>query len=225
MRTAILAFVAAALLAAGSPITAPPSVAARQAPAEAGSYTPDKPDTPTLAGSTVSWVCMSGVPWITYSIMLNDPKGVVTTTAAHLVLSDGAQSVTVGLGSLTDGAVSGSVLWPGARADAGDGAGWPGWEYTDGRWRETDGDFAWTRGEITATLALDRQPIADPQLPVPLSYPPASSGCASPPQQGSITASGLVATGGDLGPAVGLGAAGVALVAVGGALLLRRRKS
>lgn len=184
-------------------------------------YTPGVDESYTLAGSTVAAVCENNVPWITYSVVMTDPKNEATTNSASLVLSNGSKSTTLALGQLdSNGKLSGSVLWPGASVDgSGDAAGWPGWKNVDGSWTETSGNFAWTRGNISATV------VVNPQLSVALSYPTSGVGCA--PVTGEAAGVGddvtLAVTGGDFEALPWL-AGGAAILLVGAGLLAYSRR-
>ena len=140
-------------------------------------YTPDEPAEPTLAGSTAVGECDGDVPWISFAVELTDPDGQSTGNTARLVITDGSNTATIELGELVDGQLSGRVLWPGASVDAaGNPTGWPGWAFVDGQWVETDENFRWTRGNISATI------IVNPEVAVPLSYPPSTPQCATDPR-------------------------------------------
>src|SRR5690606_24642434 len=134
-------------------------------------------------GSTASSYCAGGVPKIDFNVVLTDPAGAAGGHAASLILSDGSTTHTIPLGELVDNKLSGSLLWPGASVDAnGNATGWPGWVRTgDGDWLQTAGNFAWTRGDITATLHVN------PSINVALAYPTATAGCANPT---AVSASG-----------------------------------
>ncbi len=192
------------------------------AQADSEDYTPSQPQAPTLAGSTAVGVCEKDAPWISFDVMLTDPDEQVTSNDARLILTDGANTATIALGTLVDGKLAGRVLWPGAAVNAaGEATGWPGWAFQNGQWVEIDGNFAWTRGKITATIEVN------PSVVVPLSYPPATPQCSanppgSPAQSGSTTAL----------PATGLTAAvwpiaivGAMVVLAGLVLFLLRRRS
>ncbi|MFH8249917.1 LPXTG cell wall anchor domain-containing protein [Microbacterium sp. B2969] len=186
-------------------------------------YTPTQLSNPTLAGSTAVGECNGDVPWISFTVTLVDPDNQSTSHTAHLVLTNGTETADIPLGELVDNHLSGRVLWPGASVDAaGNPTGWPGWAFENGKWVETDGNFRWTRGAITATLEVN------PSLVVPLSYPPSTPNCATNPPVtpvGSTTSSTVL-------PVTGLGVAVLpisiagALLAVAGIvlLLLRRRR-
>lgn len=203
---------AAALTAVVVGLSAPAAFAESNDP-----YTPYTPQTPTLAGSTAVSECIGDVPYIHYSIDMTDPDDIAKSHTAYLKLSDGKNVVDIRLGELGSGdELSGTLLWPGASVDAdGNATGWPGWTQVDGQWVETTGNFAWTRGAITAELHVN------PELPVSLSYPKASAACASP--ELSAEHPSLASTGGAV-PYLAVGA-GVAALAVGTGLVLRRRRA
>jgi len=190
---------------------APAAAIADVAPAPAvtegaDGYTPDEPTEPTLAGSTAVGECNRDVPWINFAVELTDPDGQATGNTASLVLTDGSNTVTIPLGELVNGQLSGRVLWPGASIDtAGNPTGWPGWAFVDGQWVETDGNYRWTRGDISATI------VVNPEVAVPLSYPPSTPQCATDPRTSSAVASL---------PATGSSASMVPIVIAGGALAL-----
>lgn len=184
------------------------------------SYAPSPPTAPSLSGSTVSPACSADVPWITYSIVRTDPDDVATDHTVRLVLSDSTHSESFVLGDLVDGRLSGSLLWPGASVgEDGRGDGWPGWTLSGNEWVQTDEGYAWTRGEITATIEVNQN------LSVPLSYPPSTPDCLTAPLSAGVTTAGLSlpSTGGDASAYVPFLWAGGALVIGGGTLLLVRR--
>ena len=181
---------------------------------------PVTPTSPTLAGSTAGSACVGDVPYISYSVTLTDPDNVSTDHSVYLRLTDGSNEFQTKLGDLKNNKLSGTILWPGAKVDGnGDAAGWPGWAKVDGQWVETNGNYAWTRGNITASL------IVNPELVVPVSYPTATSGCANPTAVSpeSPGTSALATTGGT----VSLVAAGIGVgaLAVGLGLTMRRRRA
>ncbi|MFT4229872.1 MAG: cell wall protein [Microbacterium sp.] len=178
-------------------------------------YTPTTSSTLTLAGSTVTTECGSDVPWIAFDVALTDPDDLATSRTAYLTLSDGSSSVDITLGELEDDALSGSVLWPGASVD---GTGWPGWTEVDGEWVETSGNYAWTLGDITATIH-----VGDAAVAVPLSYSSVDSACATPTALSDESPSALATTGGTLS-LVALGI-GVSALAIGSVLMVRQRRA
>lgn len=164
-------------------------VSPRNADDDSG-YTPDEPDQPTLAGSTVTGNCDGDVPWISFSVSLTDPDKQSTGNTARLVLTDldnAANTEVIELGELDEGVLNGRVLWPGASVDAGGNpTGWPGWEFVAGEWRETDANYRWTRGSISAVIEVN------PEIAVPLSYPKATPDCATQPRELTLEGSTAV---------------------------------
>ncbi len=200
-------------------------------PGDPGSYAPPPPPpTPSLVGSSVDVACVRDVPTIAYHVVVSDPGSLTGSGTAVLVLSDGVNRVDVTLGDVRSGSLDGTVLWPGASVDAnGEANGWPGWVFRDGAWSETDGNYAWTRGAISATIRVN------PEIQVALSYPPATSACVSPKVGGTLVSAGyrplvsaestsLAATGGQVGVVAAISAAAVGAVALGGVVLVARRR-
>ncbi|MDO8150501.1 LPXTG cell wall anchor domain-containing protein [Isoptericola sp. b408] len=167
-----------------------PSVEPSQEPSEEPSVEPSvepseeptsAPIEPSLAGSVAVGECVANAPWISFDVVLTDPDGLSPERAVTLVLTDGTHTETLQLGTLgEDGTLSGRTLWPGA-AVADDGetpTAWPGWaQLEDGTWVPTNGNDAWTRGDIEATL------VVNPEISVDLVYPPATPNCAAAPPQ------------------------------------------
>ena len=183
------------------------------------SYTPSTPTAPTLSGSAAFVECVGNVPWIQFEVDAVDPDNQMSHQQVSLYLANGANSVELQLGTLSNNHLSGRVLWPGAATDgAGNGTAWPGWEQVNGEWVETAGNFGWTRGNLTAELRVN------PSLSVPLSYPAATSSCAQPAGLGLplSAGSGLAATGSTV-PAIALGVGGAAVL-LGGAMVFKRRQ-
>ncbi len=204
----------AALLLVGAPAGASASDTVAVAAADGVDYVPDKPEEPSLAGSWAQAQCLQSAPWIDFSVTLTDPDGQATSDTADLVISDGAHRVSLRLGTLVSGRLSGAVLWPGASVDGqGRGDGWPGWVYEEGEWLETPGNFAWTRGDISAWIRVN------PDLAVPLSYPEESAECAGP-----AGVSALAATGGTVSFVAPLAGIASAAVLAGVVVLVARRR-
>lgn len=201
---------------AGSDVTSIPAVAQ----ATADPYTPNPPDEPSLAGSVLGVECVGDVPWINFNVELSDPDGQATNHTATLVITDGSNVVEVPLGVLVNNSLSGRVIWPGASVDAqGNASGWPGWAFVDGAWVETDGNFAWTRGAITAIIRVN------PEISVPISYPRATVDCATGPRVNGQPL-GLAVTGGsfDMMP-LAIAGGGIVLIGVAAMIVARRRSA
>ena len=139
----------------------------------------------TLVGSIATTACETDVPYILFSIELNDPDNQSTAGLedAEIIFSgldsegNERELVLDNLeGTVVDGVFSGRVLWPGAAIVDGQAAGWPGWELVDGEWTNVgDDNFGWTRSLSSVTLSVN------PSLVVDLSYPQASPECATDP--------------------------------------------
>lgn len=198
------------------------SVPAAAGAVEDPGYTPDEPSGSSLAGTSTEGSCHVSAPFIDYFVQLN---GTSASEQAYLELSNGSESVEIDLGTVAGGStLSGEVLWPGATVDsAGNATGWPGWT-TDasGALVATDGNFAWTTGDISAAIY-----VADSSISVPLSYPGLEDGCAGPSSAATgdaLLPSGLPATGMDAA-VMPLSIAGGAIALAGaGALLVQRRR-
>lgn len=188
---------------------------------EVDPYTPVTPTEPSLAGSLTSSDCAGDVPWIDYKVVLTDPDNQSTSDTAVLHIEGSGQSVDLPLGTLAGGSLSGRILWPGASVDGnGEANGWPGWtKDSSGAWVETDGNYAWTRGPIQATI------VVNPEISVPLSYPAATMECANPEAlaAGVETAPEELALTGSTVSWIAVGA-GVGALALGGGLMAARRR-
>jgi hypothetical protein len=127
--------------------------------------------------------------------------------------------------------LSGRLLWPGAEVDSeGEAVDWPGWQFIDGRWVELDDGFAFTRDNVLVRVELN--PTAEERV----AYPPPTSDCAGPnaevldlvlerpdPSTTDVASASsvLALTGTEV---VGLTAAAVVLMGVGGVLAGRSRR-
>jgi len=219
MRKVVLSVACAVLLTLGS---AGAALAADE-PGDPGLYAPPPPPpTPSLLGSSADVACVRDTPVISYRVVLTDPGNLATGHTAVLVITDGVNRVDVTLGDVSSGSLSGTVLWPGASVDAnGTANGWPGWVFQNGAWVETDGNYAWTRGAISATIQVN------PEMPVALSYPAASLPCAGPTVNGALlsaASSSLPATGGEVGVVTAITGIAVGAVILGGVVLIARRR-
>jgi LPXTG-motif cell wall-anchored protein len=185
-------------------------------------YTPVTPDTASLAGSTASGVCENGAPYITFDVTMTDPDNTATSHEVHLVLTDGTHTDDITLGTLdAQNKLSGTILWPGASVENGVATGWPGWATINGQLVQTNSNFAWTRGEITATLEVN------PELQVALAYPPASADCAAPasvPTASDGDEAGILPVTGLNVPVIPIAVGGGIVLLVGAGLLLARRR-
>lgn len=168
---------------------------------------------PSLKVAVATGECVADAPWIFYDIELDDPDKQSTGNTARLILTDGTNTETIVLGELDNGTLKDKVLWPGASvaADGVTPTGWPGWALVGNTWVQVDDNFAWTRGDIEATIEVN------PTVAVDLTYPPATPECASGPKGSgnggapAAAGTGLASTGFE-GTAIGI-VAGVIVVA------------
>jgi len=138
---------------------------------------------PTLKGTIVSSVCREDVPWIFYSIKLNDPYGVSTNTTGDATFTFTAKNSTETYEKVVK-IGSGKFLWPGASAKyLGNGkyeaTGWPGWALVNGEWKSIGNDnYGWTRNGVNVHVEVN------PEMNVTLKYPPPTKLCvAGPPTE------------------------------------------
>ena len=212
-RKTMTALAVAALLTLGG---ASAAIADDTAAPDGSNYTPRTPAQPSLTGTTAGAECRGDSPWIHFNVVLTDPDQESTSNAATLIMSDGTHSTTIDLGTLVNGRLSGSVLWPGASVDAaGHPATWPGWENRNGSLTQTSGNFAWTRGNITATIDVN------PSIVVPVSYPAVTSGCANPM---AVSSAAILPVTGLNVPVVPIAIGGGIVLLAGAGLLVARRR-
>ncbi|WP_203135848.1 cell wall protein [Microbacterium sp. JZ31] len=155
-------------------------------------YAPEQPAEPSLNASAYG-ECVNDAPYVVYDVTRVDPDGRAASSEVTLVFEKGALRHEVALGALgDDGRLAGRVLWPAAAVDAsGQGTDWPGWVRRDGEWVDVgEDDLGWTRAGAAITL------VVNPEVPVAVSYPPATPFCAVGPA-GSVAGSAAAAVAGD----------------------------
>lgn len=125
---------------------------------------------PLVPGDIVS-TCQGDVPYLGYAVTL--PEGFETDDESPVTITfvnpDGEDYVA------TDQELSGSLLWPGAKAT--EPKMWPGWDLVNGTYVQTDGNFAWTREGVTVRFDVN------PTFSTVVEYPAATALCANPPEQ------------------------------------------
>ncbi len=154
-------------------------------------------------------VCRGDLPWLDYSLQA---QGTPNTTATLTWGDPNGQHVTMSGLPLT-----GSVLWPGAVADAhGNAIDWPGWSLVNGVWVQHD-QWDWVRPSVPLTFEVN------PSATITAYYPEATAPCADPPSTAVLADGGsavLASTGTSDATPLMAGAAGALLL---GALLLAIR--
>jgi uncharacterized repeat protein (TIGR01451 family) len=111
--------------------------------------------------------CVKDAPYVNYSLTpVGLPAGPATIVWEKL---DGTVVAT-----LTNQALTGTLLWPAAAVDAGgNGIAWPGWQFTAGQWVQINDGL---RPQMRLRITIN------PTTLVTVSYPPATPTCnANPP--------------------------------------------
>ncbi len=145
---------------------------------EGGDYVTTTVPEPSIDVSAFSPECIRDAPFIRYTIV---PVGFTpATTQATLVIKDRNGNV---VETVTVNSFSGSIIWPGASVDAaGNATDWPGWQLAD------DG-VSWIPDPSDAFLreGLIIDVTVNPTATATVSYPPATSVCANPPDDSPPT--------------------------------------
>ncbi len=154
-------------------------------PSSARCYGP--PGNRSLDVSAFTPICIAEAPFIDYAIV---PVGFSSTGPATLTFYDKNGNF---VEQRTVSSLSGRTIYPGASVDAnGNTTDWPGWKQAEnGNWIPDDSD-AILRDGLKITVSIDagadqpqglvfvEQTILDATATV--SYPPATSPCANPPE-------------------------------------------
>jgi LPXTG-motif cell wall-anchored protein len=116
--------------------------------------------------------CIRDAPFIRYAIV---PQGFTpTSTQATLTIRDRNGNL---VQTQTVNSFTGTILWPGAAVDAnGNATDWPGWRLAD------DGvSFIPDPSDAFLREGLSIEVTVNPTATATVSYPPATSACANPP--------------------------------------------
>jgi gliding motility-associated-like protein len=125
---------------------------------------------PTSISISVTEVCIGDVPWVQYTI-----TGQGFTPAANSATIQWKKMDGTVVRELTNQALTGQLLWPGAAVDAnGIPTAWPGWNFTGGQWVQiSDG----LRPQMRLHISIN------PQTEVIVNYPPATPFCSANPNR------------------------------------------
>ena len=125
---------------------------------------------PTSISITVTEVCIGDVPWVQYTI-----TGQGFTPAANSATIRWKKMDGTIVRELTNQALTGQLLWPGAAVDAnGIPTAWPGWNFTGGQWVQiSDG----LRPQMRLHISIN------PETEVIVNYPPATPFCSANPNR------------------------------------------
>ncbi|MCR9102737.1 MAG: GEVED domain-containing protein, partial [bacterium] len=117
-------------------------------------------------------ICVDNAPYVNYSIT---PIGFTPSNGATITWVDPDADTVVAV--LTNQALSGTLLWPGAVVDNGVAVDWPGWVLVDGVWERVEDGL---RPELR--LRFDVNP-SDSTIVL---YPPATPQCSTNPPLGEL---------------------------------------
>lgn len=125
---------------------------------------------PTSISISVTEVCIGDVPWVQYTI-----TGQGFTPAANSATIRWKKMDGTVVRELTNQALTGQLLWPGAAVDAnGIPTAWPGWNFTGGQWVQiSDG----LRPQMRLHISIN------PETEVIVNYPPATPFCSANPNR------------------------------------------
>ncbi len=125
---------------------------------------------PTSISISVTEVCIGDVPWVQYTI-----TGQGFTPAANSATIQWKKMDGTVVRELTNQALTGQLLWPGAAIDAnGIPTAWPGWNFTAGQWVQiSDG----LRPQMRLHISIN------PETEVIVNYPPATPFCSANPNR------------------------------------------
>lgn len=117
-------------------------------------------------------ICLGDAPALDYAV---EPFGTPNTTVTITFVNPaGEDAVLSGL------PLSGRIYWPGTVIQDGVVVDWPGWTRNpDGTWEEFDA-YSFTRPSVRVEFEVN------PSVATVVSYPPATSACANPPQSGVL---------------------------------------
>ncbi|MFT7033281.1 MAG: CshA-type fibril repeat protein, partial [Cyclobacteriaceae bacterium] len=115
----------------------------------------------------VNEVCINDTPFVDYTIT---PVDFTTTELATIIWRKLDGTV---VEELTNQALTGQLLWPGAEVDNdGNPIAWPGWDFIDGVWIQINDGL---RPEMELVISVN------PENSVTVSYPPATPMCSANP--------------------------------------------
>jgi gliding motility-associated-like protein len=136
---------------------------------------------PTSISIAVTEVCIGDVPWVQYTITGQGFAPAANSARIQWRRMDGTV-----VRELTNQALTGQLLWPGAVVDAnGIPTAWPGWNFTNGQWVQVSDGL---RPQMRLHISIN------PDTEVTVNYPPATPFCSAnpnrPPVVSNITKTG-----------------------------------
>lgn len=113
-------------------------------------------------------ICLGDAPVLDYAV---EPFGTPNTTVSITFINPGGENAV-----LSGLPLSGRIYWPGTVIQNGVVVDWPGWtQNPDGTWEQFDA-YSYTRPSVRIEFEVN------PSVGTVVSYPPATSACANPPQ-------------------------------------------
>ncbi|WDF58276.1 gliding motility-associated C-terminal domain-containing protein [Flavobacterium sp. KACC 22758] len=119
---------------------------------------------------TAASICVNDVPYLDYVVT---PVNFTPVNGVTIAWANAQNTVVT---TMTNLALSGRVLWPGAVVDEnGKGIDWPGWVFENNKWIQASDGFESLRPTVNLTISVN------PSETITVSYPPADPFCTARP--------------------------------------------
>jgi gliding motility-associated-like protein len=119
---------------------------------------------------TAASICVNDVPYLDYVVT---PVNFTPVNGVTIAWANAQNTV---ITTMTNLALSGRVLWPGAVVDEnGKGIDWPGWVFENNKWIQAPDGFESLRPMVNLTISVN------PSETITVSYPPADPFCTARP--------------------------------------------
>ncbi|SHG25202.1 HYR-like domain-containing protein [Flavobacterium johnsoniae] len=119
---------------------------------------------------TAASICVNDVPYLDYVVT---PVNFTPVNGVTIAWANAQNTV---ITTMTNLALSGRVLWPGAVVDEnGKGIDWPGWVFENNKWIQAPDGFESLRPTVNLTISVN------PSETITVSYPPADPFCTARP--------------------------------------------
>ncbi|WP_131801195.1 gliding motility-associated C-terminal domain-containing protein, partial [Flavobacterium johnsoniae] len=126
-------------------------------------------EAPTMT-VTATAVCVNDVPYIDYVVT---PTNFTPVNGVTIAWANAQNNV---ITTMTNLALSGRVLWPGAVVDGnGKGIDWPGWVFENNKWIQAADGFESLRPTVNLTISTN------PSETITVNYPPSDPFCTARP--------------------------------------------
>ena len=119
---------------------------------------------------TATAICVNDVPYIDYVVT---PTNFTPVNGVTIAWANTQNNV---ITTMTNLALSGRVLWPGAVVDGnGKGIDWPGWVFENNKWIQAADGFESLRPTVNLTISVN------PSQTITVNYPPSDPFCTARP--------------------------------------------